>query len=415
MTTATGPVPVIHPGNLLSRNRRLLYVLVLGALVGLGPFTIDLYLPAFPVLAKDFGVGDAAIQLTLTGTTIGFALGQLIVGPWSDRVGRRIPLFVATGLHVVASVMAAMAPDVYLLMVFRVLQGVGAAGGGVVAMAIVRDLFGGRPLVKMLARLALVTSLAPVVAPLVGSQLLRVMEWRGIFIILSIYGAVMLVAAILSVRETRPRDREIPAGHSTMRERYRALFTDRVFIGVAVLGGMQFSGLFAYLSSSSFLFQEVYGLDAQQFGLLFGINSIGILVGNQTSARIMKWIGPQWILACTTTVQAAAAAAIVVGGLVGWGFLGVTIPLFFFILACGFAFPCVQVIALAPHGAEAGTAASLLGAVNFGLSGAISPIVGLLGISTAIPMGGVMLATSIVAILSLWFVVRPKTVPALTD
>ncbi len=410
MTAAT-----CHPGNALSRAQLALFVVVLGALVGLGPFTIDMYLPAFPALTREFGVSDAAIQLTLTGTTVGFGIGQLVVGPISDRVGRRIPLLAATTLHIVASVGAALSQDVAMLSMFRVLQGIGAAGGGVVAMAMVRDLFGGRPMVRMLSRLALVTSLAPIVAPLVGSQLLRTTDWRGVFIVLAGYGLLMLFAAAFSLRETMPPAAERAPGHGTMRERYRALLTDRVFVGVALVGAMQFTGLFAYLSSSSFLFQEVYGLDAQQFGFLFAINAMGILVGNQAAARLTKVMGPQWILAGTTAVQLLASAFIVLAVVLNWGLLGVLVPLFFFILACGFAFPCIQVTALAHHGSEAGTAASLLGALNFGVSGAVSPVVGLLGLGTAIPMGAVMGITSVLAIAALWFIAQPRTVPALED
>ena len=191
--SSTASIPIIrpddyssvaHPGDLLSRRQRLVYVLILGALTALGPFTVDLYLPAFPVLQDELGVSAAAVQLTLTGTMVGFGFGQLIVGPWSDKVGRRLPLILATALHIAASVAAALSPDIVWLSVFRLLQGFGAAAGGVVAMAMVRDLFGGKPLVRMLSRLALVNGLAPVLAPVIGSQLLGVMDWRGVFVVL---------------------------------------------------------------------------------------------------------------------------------------------------------------------------------------------------------------------------------------
>lgn len=406
---------VVHPGDSLTPRQRLVYILVLGSLTALGPFTIDLYLPAFPVLETEFNVSATLIQFTLTGTTLGFAIGQLFMGPWSDKVGRRLPLILATSVHVAASIGAAFAPDIVWLCVFRVLQGAGAAAGGVVAMAMVRDLFGGKPLVRMLSRLALVNGLAPILAPVIGSQLLLFLDWRGLFVFLALYGVLVVVAVAIFIVETLPPARRKDAGHSTVRDRYRSVFSDRVFVGVALIGGMSFSGLFAYLSSSSFLFQDVYNLDPQQYGFLFAINSFGIVMGVQVSSRLMRHYGPQWILGATTAAQALAALAIIVLAESGAGFMGVLVPLFFFIMAAGFGFPAVQVLALVNHGHEAGTAASLLGALNFGLAGLISPIVGWFGIDTAIPMASVMLATSLVSIASLWFIVQPRRVPALVN
>jgi MFS transporter, DHA1 family, multidrug resistance protein len=405
---------VVHPGDSLSGRQRAVYVLILGALTALGPFTIDLYLPAFPQIEGDLDVSTAAVQLTLTATTLGFALGQLLVGPWSDKVGRRLPLVLATSVHVLASIGVAFSPDISWLLAFRVLQGFGAAAGGVVAMATVRDLFGGYPLVRMLSRLALVTGIAPIAAPVIGSQLLLIMPWRGMFGVLAAYGVIIMVLAALFIVETLPPARRVEKGHSTLGERYRSLFTDRIFVGVAIIGGMTFAGLFAYLSASSFLFQDVYGLDPQAYGLLFAANSIGVVIGVQVSSRLAKYFGPAWILAGSTAVLLGSAIAIVVLELAGAGLLGTVIPLWLFITACGFGFPCVQVLALTNHGKEAGTAASVLGAMNFGLAGIISPIVGLFGIADAVPMGTVMAITAGVAIASLWFIVRPRTVPALS-
>ncbi len=416
ISNATGSITLpasAHPGDALSRNQRLVYIFALGALVALGPFTIDLYLPSFPSVAHEFQASDAAVQLTLTATSIGFALGQLLVGPWSDKVGRRTPLLIATAIHVIASIGVAFAPNIELLTVLRVLQGIGAAGGGVVAMATVRDLFGGQPLVRMLSRLALVTGLAPILAPVIGSQLLRVTDWRGIFVVLAVYGAVVLAVAALLIVETLPPAARGRSAHSTVGARYRALFTDRIFVGVALIGGMVFSALFAYLSSSSFLLQDVFGLNAQQFGLAFGVGSVGVVLGNQISSRIVRRVGPQWVLVVALPVAFLAAVTIGVLAFFGFGLFAVLIPLWVILLACGFCFPIVQVLALAHHGEEAGTAASLLGAVNFGLAGVISPIVGVLGISTALPMAAVMAVTFAIAILSLWILVRPRTVPSI--
>ncbi len=412
---ATAPI-VLHPGDAISASRRVVYIILLGALTALGPFTIDLYLPAFPLLREDFHTTDAAIQLTLTGTMIGFALGQLVIGPLSDKVGRRVPLLAVTALHVLASVAAAFAPTLELLAVARVLMGVGAAAGGVVAMAIVRDLFGGRRLVVMLSRLSLVSGVAPVVAPLIGSALLAVMPWRGIFVVLAVYGLVMLVSAIALVPETLPPARRSERGTTTVWQRYRSVFSDRVFIGVLIIGTMTFSGVFSYLSSSSFLFQESYGFDAQQYGLLFAANSLGLVVGVQTAARLAARYGPQWVLAFSTAVLVAAAIAIIVADQAGLGLWGTVVPLFVFMTACGFTFPCVQVLALDRHGKAAGTAASILGAANFGVAGLISPAVGLISRGTGITattMAIVMVACAVIGCLSLWLIVRPRTVERL--
>lgn len=405
---------VVHPGDSLTPRQRLVYILVLGGLTALGPFTIDLYLPAFPAVRRELMTTEAIVQLTLTATTIGFALGQLFVGPWSDRIGRRTPLIIATGVHIAASVGVALAPDVVWVGVFRLLQGIGAAGGGVVAMAMVRDLFGGLPLVRMLSRLALVSGLAPIVAPLIGSQLLLFLDWRGIFVFLAAYAVLAIVAASVFLVETLPPERRRDPGHSTVGERYRNLFSDRVFVGSIIIAGMTFTGLFAYLSSSSFLFQGVYAFDAQQYGILFAVNSFGIVIGVQSSARLARRIAPQWILLSASSSMFICASLIVVLGAAGAGLVGILVPLWFFIMSCGFAFPMQQVLALNGHSGEAATAASLMGAVNFGSAGLISPVVGLFGITNAIPMGVLMMSTSTVAVLVMLIVVRPRSVPALS-
>ncbi|QLD11161.1 multidrug effflux MFS transporter [Microbacterium oleivorans] len=413
---ATAPI-MLHPGDALPTSRRVIYIILLGALTALGPFTIDLYLPAFPALEADFQTTAAAIQLTLTGTMVGFALGQLVVGPLSDKLGRRVPLLCVTALHVLASTAAAIAPTLELLSAARVFMGIGAAAGGVVAMAIVRDLFGGRRLVVMLSRLALVSGVAPVAAPLIGSGLLVVMPWRGIFVVLAAYGAVMLIASLFLVPETLPKARRTDSGSATVWQRYRSVLSDRIFIGVLIIGGMTFSGLFSYLSSSSFLFQQTYGFDPQQYGVLFAVNSLGVVLGVQTASRLAARFGPQWVMAVSTAVLVVAGAAIIVTDQLGLGLWGTVVPLFFFITACGFTFPCVQVLALDRHGRAAGTAASLIGAVNFGVAGFISPLAAWIsgdGGITATTMASVMAGCAVVAVLSLWLVVRPRTVPQLS-
>jgi DHA1 family bicyclomycin/chloramphenicol resistance-like MFS transporter len=401
-----------NPGDLLSRRRKLLYILLLGALTALGPFTIDLYLPAFPALEASLGVSEAQVQLTLAGTTVGFAIGQLVVGPFSDKFGRRTPLILATALHIAASVGAALSTDITSLGIFRVLMGIGAAGGGVVAMAMVRDLFSGYAMVKMFSRMALVNGLAPILAPVIGSQLLLVMPWPGIFVFLAAYGTLVITAALFLVRETLPPEKRRQSG-LTVRQRYRVLFSDRIFVGLLMVAGLNFGGLFTYLSASPFLFQDIFGFSAQEYGLLFGINSLGIVTGIQTSSRLIRRVPPQWILACATAWMLVMATLIVVFDQLGFGLWGVMVPLWFYIMGTGFMFPCVQVLALASHASQAGTAASLLGFATFMMAGLISPVVGWLGITSAAPMGAVQAVCILLAIAALWLVVRPRTVPSI--
>lgn len=407
--TVTTPA---NPGDLLSRRRKILYIFVLGALTALGPFTIDLYLPAFPALEESLGVSEAQVQLTLAGTTLGFALGQLLVGPFSDKFGRRMPLILATALHIASSIGAALSTDITTLGLFRILMGVGAAGGGVVAMAMVRDLFSGYAMVRMFSRMALVNGLAPILAPVIGSQLLLVMAWPGIFVFLACYGSLVIIATLFLIRETLPAEKR-SQGSQTIRQRYGALFKDRIFVGLLIIAGMNFGGLFTYLSASPFLFQKVFGFSAQEYGLIFGINSLGIVAGVQTSARLIRRVPPQWILAFASAWMFLMALLIVLFDVLGFGLWGVLVPLWFYILGTGFMFPCVQVLALASHGSQAGTAASLLGASTFLAAGLISPVVGWLGLESATPMGALQAACILVAMAALWLIVRPRTVPAI--
>jgi len=406
---ASTPAPTVAQsyGRTLSRRDKLKYVLILGALVALGPFTVDLYLPAFPDVAADLGATDSAIQLTLTATMVGFALGQLVVGPLSDALGRRRPLIIATMVHIVASIAVAFAPTVELVMAGRVLQGIGAAGGGVVAMAMVRDLFGGQQLIRMLSRMALVTGLAPVLAPVIGSQLLGVMEWRGVFFVLAGYGVVMTVVAAFLLVETLPGERRGRFEAGAVARRYRHLFKDGAFVGVAIVGAMSFTALFAYLSSSSFILQDTFGLTPQQYGIAFAVNSAGLVAGTQTSARLMRVMAPRTVTTIGLTIQIAGAAALLVCGLAGAGVLAVMICLFFVVSPVGIIMPTVQVTALASHAGEAGTAASLIGALNMGIAGLVSPIVGAGGVSVT-SMAVVMIGSLVVAHAALWMIVRRR-------
>ncbi|HMS37748.1 MAG TPA: multidrug effflux MFS transporter [Arachnia sp.] len=398
-------------GSSYSKRRRIAIIVTLGLLTGLGPFTIDLYLPAFPSLKGDLGITDAQVQVTLSATTLGFALGQLVIGPWSDRVGRRIPLMVASSLHVTASVLVAVAPNVEFLTAMRALQGIGAAGGAVVAMAMARDLFGGRALVKTLARLSLISGLAPILAPIVGSWMVTVMSWRGIFWGLALYGAVIIALVLRFTVETRPPAERTRGGIGPLLASFRTVLSDRVFAGALMVASFGFAGLFSYVSTSSVLLQEVYGLTAQGFGAVFAVCSIGIFVGVQTGARIALRIGSHWMIAIGNTVTILAATGVVLVGVFDGPLVTLVPCMFAFTLGFGFCAPNNNVLALQNHRKTSGVASSLMGSSSMLAGSLVGPIIGSFELNDATPMGAAMLICSSLAGVALWLVLRPHRFP----
>jgi MFS transporter, DHA1 family, multidrug resistance protein len=384
-------------------------VLILGSLIALGPLTIDMYLPALPALADDLRTTPSTVQLTLTGTLAGLALGQLLVGPLSDTFGRRRPLLAGIGLHVVASLLCMVAPSIAVLGVLRVFQGVGAASAAVVTMAVVRDLFTGRAAATLFSRLMLVLGVAPVLAPTLGGEVLRFTSWRGVFAVLAVLALVLLVVAALAVPETLPRARRRPLGLASTTRTYRTLLTDRTFVGLVLVAGLAMAGLFGYVAGSSFVFQQQFGLDQQQFALLFGAGAAFLIGGTQLNAALLRRFEPRQLLPFALVVGTAAGAVLLllvafdVGGLIG-----VVVPLWAVLFAVGLSLPNPPALALARHGAAAGTASSLLGAVQMGVGAVVSPLVGLLG-TDALAMGLVVAAGAAAALVVLVVVVRPWT------
>jgi DHA1 family bicyclomycin/chloramphenicol resistance-like MFS transporter len=404
---AQSPTGVSLPDPRIDRPKTARTALTLGAFVALGPLTIDMYLPALPTIATELETTSAAVQLTLTGTLVGLALGQLVLGPLSDRFGRRRPLIAGTALHVIASLLVLVAPSIAVLGVLRLLQGVGTAAGAVIAIAVVRDLFDGRAAATMLSRLFLVIGAAPVLAPTIGGEVLRFTSWRGVFVILAVYGLLLLAVGLFLLRETLPPERRSSSGVTGTLRGYRSLFGDRAYVGLVLVAGLTMAGLFSYVSGSSFVYQEEFGLDEQQFGLLFGAGAFWLIAATQLNPVLLRWFSPAQVLVAGTLAGAAAGAVLLVLSATGTGGLfAVAIPLWAVLFACGLALPNAPALALSRHGEAAGTAAALLGAVQFGVGAAVSPLVGLLG-NDAVAMGTVIVASLVLAIVVLFAVVRP--------
>jgi len=385
--------------------------LTLGAFVALGPLTIDMYLPALPAIRDELATSSAIVQLTLTGTLLGLALGQLVIGPLSDSLGRLRPLLAGTVLHVVASLLVLIAPDIVTLGALRVLQGVGTAAGAVIALAIVRDLFEGRAAAVMLSRLFLVMGVAPVLAPTLGGELLRFTSWRGVFAVLGLYGLLLLALGAFGLRETLPPGRRRSGGVGPTLRTYGELLRDRTFVGLVLVAGLTMGALFTYVSGSSFVFQRQFGLDEQQFGMLFGAGAFWLIAATQLNPVLLRRWSPAQILVGGTVGGAAGGGLLVLLAATGaGGLLGVVLPLWALLFAIGLALPNAPALALAPYGNAAGSAAALLGAVQFGVGAAVSPLVGLLG-NDAAAMGAGIVATLLLAVAVLGTVVKPSQLP----
>jgi len=395
----------------MSPRQRLRLVFVLGFLIALGPLTIDMYLPSLPTITTDLASTAAAVQLTLTGTLAGLALGQLLVGPVSDAVGRRTPLLIGVGVHILASVCCVIAPNLAVLGTLRVLQGLGAAAAAVVAMAIVRDLFTGLPAAKLLSRLMLVMGAAPILAPTLGGIVLNWTSWRGVFVVLALFGIAILATTALGLPETLPVERRRNGGVTGTLRDYGRLFTDRKYLGLILVAGLAMAALFAYVSGSSFVFQEEYGLSEQQFGFVFGAGAVGLITATQLNVRLLRRWTPAQVLIGALAGGAVAGLVLLLTAATGFGGLaGILVPLWLVLAAAGLAMPNAPALALSRHGEAAGTAAALLGAVQFGVGALAAPLVGLLG-NNAVGMATVIVGGMVAANLVLALVVRPWTIP----
>jgi MFS transporter, DHA1 family, multidrug resistance protein len=388
-------------------------VLVLGALIALGPLTIDMYLPAFPRIGDELHASDSAVQLTLTGMLLGLAVGQLIIGPLSDAWGRRRPLIAGICTHAVASLLCAVAPTIAVLAAVRVVQGLAGAAISVVAMAIVRDLFAGVAVARIMSRLMLVIGLAPIIAPTIGGLVLGFTTWRGIFVVLAVAAVLLVAVAFFGLRETLPVSRRRPATLRASLASYRTLLRDHVFVALAFMGGSMMAAMFAYVSGASFVLQDGFGLDARTFGIVFGVNAAGLTLTAQLNPVLLRWFTVRQVLSGAIVGAMASSAVLLVVGLTGVGGLfAVLVPMGLLVSTAGLALPNTPALALTRHGEAAGTAAAVLGCVQFGVGAVVAPLVGAFGSTTAAPMGAVMLAvTGLAAVLMFGVVRREKDPP----
>ena len=374
------------------------WLFLLSALIAFAPMSIDMYLPGLPAIAAEFGAPTSAAQFTLASFFIGLALGQAIHGPLADRYGRKPPLYVGLALYVVASIGCALAPNLTTLIALRFLQAVGGCAGIVIARAIVRDCYDAHTSARVFSLMMLIMGLAPILAPFLGGWILWLAGWRAIFMVLTLFGLGCLLAVWRHLRETRPAHTIASTSIGAALRVYGDLLRDRHFIGYVLAGGLAHAGMFAYITGSPHVFIEVYGVPAQHFGWLFGLNAVGLIASSQVNRHLLARHSADAILRRANRSTALLGLGLLAVAGTGWGGLPMLLlPLFGYSVSLGFTAPNAMANALAHQGSRAGSASALLGALQFGLATLASTLVGLLGHGSALPMAAVIAGCGLLA------------------
>ena len=382
-------------------------VVFLGLLTAITPLATDLYLPALPIMPGELNTTASNIQMTIGVMTFGVALGQLFGGPISDTMGRKMPLVVGNLLCVISSIICAYAPSIEILLLGRFLQGLTGSVGVVISKAIARDFASGQELTKLFALLMMVNGLAPVIAPLVGGQLLLFTTWRVIFIILAVFSAILLVGSLL-FRESLPKEKRVTGGVGVAVKNYITLIKDKPFLGQTLIQLFAFGGFFAYISGSSFVYQNIFGLSAQEFSYLFGINSCGIVLASAISSRVSNVITAKQLLTFSLWQLTIGSLLFLVSMIFDWSLIPVTTILFFTVCTVSLFGSASFSMAMTKYGKMAGSASAILGFASMFAAGIVSPLVGIGGGHTGVPMGITMLVCAVLSLLCLYGLVEKE-------
>ncbi|WHY19235.1 multidrug effflux MFS transporter [Paenibacillus sp. G2S3] len=389
-----------------SRKQRLQLAVILGSITTIGPLSIDMYLPALPTLVSDFGTTAALVQLSLTFFLLGLASGQLVAGPLSDVYGRRRPLLIGMFIYAVSSVLCAFSPSIGLLIVLRFIQGLAGSVGVVVSRAAVRDLYSGSELTKFFSLLMIVNGLGPILAPVIGGQLLRVTTWKGIFLVLFAAGIIFCLTILLRLPETLPKERRSKSGLKGTLLTFRVLLGNRKFMGYALSQGFVTASMFAYISGSSFVLQNIFAVTPQVYSLIFAVNGIGIIITGQIAGRLAGKVSETKLLLSGLLLCTMGGILLLLTVLVGGGLIPILICLFAVVSSVGIVGATSFSLAMQDQGETAGSASALIGLIPLLLGSCVAPLVGLGGVESALPMAIVMACTGILSILSYLLLVR---------
>jgi MFS transporter, DHA1 family, multidrug resistance protein len=398
----------------ITKSQTLVYVFVLGFLLMAQTLITDMFLPAYPNIAAFFDVPDAFVQYSLSGVTLGAAFGFFVAGPLSDSLGRRKPVLFFLSLFTLASAALYVAPGIEAFVALRFLQGLAAAALAVVTQAIIRDLFVGNAMLKMLARVWLVSGLGPMVSPFISAQLLLVApDWRVVPLALAILGLAALLFTSKALVESHHVDNRRAKGFEGVTKRFLAVFKDRILVGLVLIGMVQTLGLFSYLNTIPFLYQDSLGLTPVEFSIAFSITAVCWFLAVQAGAKLGRMFQATWVI----------FAALVLAVISGFGLFSiatqnpgieVVVPLMaLFMISFGMTITPIQTIALQGHGSEAGTAASVLGVMNSLTAAFAAPLYPIIGSETTAGLGVAIMVSHLAAIAVFFLVVRPRSVPAL--
>lgn len=370
---------------------------ILGMLTAFGSLSIDMYLPGLPTIARKLQTDMAVAQQTLAVFFLGMALGQVLYGPISDRLGRRRPLVFGCALYVLAGIGCALAPSIRSLVALRFVQALGACAGIVIGRSIVRDIFDQRESARMYSLLMLMMGAAPITAPTIGGQILVAFGWRAIFLVLCAFGLACLVAVLCGLSETLPPERRTRAGLAAAFRAYGGLLMDGRYMGYTAASALAIGSMFAYIAGSPFVFIELHGVRPDRYGLLFGTNALGLILASQLNRFLLRRYSSLAILRTGLAIMGASGLllAAITAADIG-SFPGMLALLFGCVASNGLVQPNAIALAMARHGRQAGSASALLGAFHSVIGAAIGALIGLLHDGTALPMVGVI-ATCVTA------------------
>jgi DHA1 family bicyclomycin/chloramphenicol resistance-like MFS transporter len=386
----------------MTKSKYFSLILILGSLTALGPFSIDMYLPAFPVIAKDLHTTTEQVAISLSSFFIGISLGQLLYGPLLDRFGRKKPLCIGLTLYVLASLGCVFATSLDQLIILRVIQALGSCSAAVASVAMVRDLFPVKDSAKVFALLMLVVGVSPMLAPTVGSYVTILFGWHAIFIMLLVLGVLNLLASILWLPDNYKPDTSISLMPGPITKTFLSVIAEPYFYTYALTGAMAFSGLFAYVAGSPVVFMEVFKVSTEAYGWIFAILSIGLIGSSQINSILVKRHRSETIVLCALSCQVLLTIIFCAGSFYGWFNLYQTIGMLFIFLSClGFISPNTSALSLSPFKKNAGSASALMGAIQMGVGALAASILSMFSTKSAVPMVSVMACSSVIAIVIL--------------